>query len=258
MTDPRHAVHPSAAVGFGRAAADYERGRPGYPPAAIDLLADQLGLWPSSRIIDLAAGTGKLTRALGGRGWRLVAVEPVPGMRAQLRTAVPGVKAVEGTAEHLPFRAGTVDAVFVAQAFHWFDVEAAAAEIARVLKPGGGLGVIRNTWDRSVAWVGEVQSLIDERRAKEPSRIDGWRERLEQTERFTALSEQVISHIIERDRDALLDHVSSISFIAMLPGTERGQLLIEVSEILDRHGVGAPGTRLATPYQTHVLWAGRT
>jgi SAM-dependent methyltransferase len=250
-------VHASAAIGFDRAAADYERGRPGYPPAAIELLVDRLGLGAGSRIVDLAAGTGKLTRALSGLGAQLVAVEPVAGMRAQLRAAVPGVEVIEGTAEHLPLAGESVDAVLVAQAFHWFDVEAAAAEIARVLVPGGGLGVIRNAWDRSVAWVGELQSVIDERRAEEPSRIDGWRERLEQTERFSPLSEHVTGHVVDGDRDSLLAHVSSISFVATLPPAERARLLSGVSEILDRHGVGAPETSLAIPYQTHVMWARR-
>jgi ubiquinone/menaquinone biosynthesis C-methylase UbiE len=249
-------VHPAAAIGFGRAAADYEHGRPGYPPVAIDLLAEQLGLWPGSRIVDLAAGTGKLTRALLGRGWRVVAVEPVPGMRAQLRKAVPGVEVVEGTAEYLPLRDGSVDAVLVGQAFHWFDVEAAAAEIARVLVAGGGLGVIRNAWDRSVAWVDDLQSLIARRRAEEPSQGNSrWQERLAQTGRFSTLKENVIRHVVASDRDALLARVSSISFIAMLQPDDRAQLLIGVAEILDRHGVGAPGAALATPYETHVVWA---
>jgi ubiquinone/menaquinone biosynthesis C-methylase UbiE len=252
-------VDRSAAIGFGRAAADYERGRPGYPPAAIELLAEQLGLSGGRgpiRVVDLAAGTGKLTRALDGRGWRVVAVEPVPEMRAQLRTAVPGVEALDGTAERLPFADGSVDAVLVAQAFHWFDVEAAAAEIARVLVPGGGLGVLRNSWDRSVAWVSEVQSLIDGRRPR-PSRIDGWRERLEQTGRFSALSENVIRHVVESDREALMARVCSISFIAMLAAAEREQLLLEVTRVLDHYGVGAPGALLPTPYQTHVASARR-
>jgi SAM-dependent methyltransferase len=252
-------VDRSAVIGFGRAAADYERGRPGYPPAAIELLAEQLGLGGGRRpirIVDLAAGTGKLTRALDGRGWHVVAVEPVAEMRAELRKAVPGVEVLDGTAESLPFGDNSIDAVCVAQAFHWFDIEAAAAEITRVLVPGGGLGVIRNAWDRSVAWVDEVQSAIDERRPR-PSRIDGWRERLEQTECFTPLSEKIIEHVVEMDRDALLARVSSISFIAMLPAAERERLLIEVTQLLDRHGVGAPGAPLPTPYQTHVVWARR-
>jgi SAM-dependent methyltransferase len=248
-------VHPSAAIGFGRAAADYERGRPGYPPAAIDLLAEQLGLWPRSRIVDVAAGTGKLTRALTGRGWRVLAVEPVPGMRDQLRMAVPGVEVLDGTAEHLPFRDGSVDAVLVAQAFHWFDVEAAASEIARVLVPGGGLGVIRNAWDRSVAWVDDLLTLIARRRTEEPSQGAGWQERLAQTRRFSAPSERVIRHVVASDRNALLARVSSISFVAMLSSAERAELLVEVTQLLDRHAVGAPGSPLSTPHQTHVVWA---
>lgn len=254
-------VHPSAAIGFGRAAADYERGRPGYPPAAIELLADRLGLWGgrgSIRIVDLAAGTGKLTRALVGRGWKLVAVEPVPGMRDQLRKAVPGVEVIEGTAEHLPFADESIDAVLVAQAFHWFDVEAAAAEIARVLVPGGGLGVIRNAWDLSVGWVDDMQSLVAQCRTGEPSQGNSrWRERLEATGRFSPLGEDVIPHVVESDRDAALARMSSVSFVAMLGPDERAQLVIDASELLDRHGVGAPGETLLTPYRTHVVWARR-
>jgi ubiquinone/menaquinone biosynthesis C-methylase UbiE len=251
-------IHRAAAIGFGRAAADYERGRPGYPSAAIDLLADELGIWPGSRVIDLAAGTGKLTRALVGRGWRLVAVEPVPGMRAQLSAAVPGVKVIEGTAEHLPLRKASVDTVLVAQAFHWFDVEAAAAEIARVLVPRGGLGVIRNVWDRSVGWVDEIQSLIADRRADEPSQTTSrWRQRLNQTRRFTPLADRVVSHVVRSDRAALLARVTSISFVAMLAPAEREQLLSDVSAILDRRRVGISGASLATPYETHVSWARR-
>jgi ubiquinone/menaquinone biosynthesis C-methylase UbiE len=251
-------VHPSAAVGFDRASADYERGRPGYPPEAIEILAAQLGLGAGSRIVDLAAGTGKLTRALRGLGAQLVAVEPVAGMRAQLRAAVPGVEILEGTAEHLPLPDGAVDAVLVAQAFHWFDIEVAATEIARVLVPGGGLGVIRNAWDRTVPWVDEMQSLIAERRTGEPSQVTSrWQERLEHTSRFSPLSERVIPHVVASDRDALLARVNSISFVATIGPAERDRLLGEVSEILDRHGVAAGGTPLATPYRTHVMWARR-
>jgi len=143
-------VHQDAAVGFDRGAADYERGRPGYPDAAIALVARKLGITPGQRVLDLAAGTGKLTRSLLGLGAELVAVEPVAGMREQLRRAVPGVDVRDGTAEQIPLDDASVDAVLVAQAFHWFDVPAAAAEIHRVLVPGGGLAVIRNEWDRTV------------------------------------------------------------------------------------------------------------
>ena len=153
------AIPEEAARGFQRGAADYERGRPGYPEAAIALLARRAGPRPGRVAVDLAAGTGKLTRALLALGADLVAIEPVAGMREQLQRAVPGVTVLDGTAERMPLDDASVNAVFVAQAFHWFDVPAAAAEIHRVLAPGGGLGVVRNEWDESVDWIVEMRAL---------------------------------------------------------------------------------------------------
>lgn len=248
-------VHRSAAGGFQRGAADYERGRPEYPPAAIELLARELHLGPGRRVVELAAGTGKLTRALVGLGAEVVAVEPVAGMREQLTRAVPGVEVLDGTAEHLPLPDESVDAVLVAQAFHWFDVEVAAQEMTRVLQAGGGLGVVRNAWDRSAAWVDEMQSLIEELRSEEPSQDNSdWRNRLEASGAFESLAERILPHIVDGDRDTLLARVSSISFVATLSAGARRQLLTDVSAILDRHGVGVDGAPLAMPQETHVLW----
>jgi ubiquinone/menaquinone biosynthesis C-methylase UbiE len=134
------AVHPSAARGFDRAGADYERGRPGYPDEAVALLARELGIGPGRRVLDLAAGTGKLTRALLPYGAQLRAIEPVRGMREQLLNTTAGVEVTDGTAEQIGLPDASIDVVLVAQAFHWFDTAAAAAEIHRVLVPGGGLG----------------------------------------------------------------------------------------------------------------------
>lgn len=131
-------LHRAAAVGFARAGADYERGRPGYPTAAVDRLAVELRLGPGRVAVDLAAGTGKLTRALVRTGAELVAVEPVAGMRRKLTASLPSVRALEGTAEAIPLTEGSVDAVLVGQAFHWFDTPVAAREIHRVLRPGAG------------------------------------------------------------------------------------------------------------------------
>ena len=113
-------------------------------------------------VADVAAGTGKLTRLLTSRGATVVAVEPVAGMRAQLVEAVPGVRAIGAVAEALPVRARSLDAVTVAQAIHWFDRDAALAELRRVLRPGARLGVIGNHRDRSVPWVDTVWSLVDD------------------------------------------------------------------------------------------------
>ncbi len=116
----------------------YERGRPGYPPAVGAVLAEQLGLRPGATVVDVAAGTGKLTRVLAHTGAATLAVEPMPGMRLQLRQTVPAARLVAASAEQLPLRSGRADAITVAQAFHWFDLPVATAEFRRVLRPGGG------------------------------------------------------------------------------------------------------------------------
>ena len=154
-------VHEIAARGFGAEAAAYERARPSYPPDAITWLTENLALGPGSQIVDLAAGTGKLTRLLAGIGADLIAVEPVAGMRAKLHEQLPAVPVVAGVAEALPLADSSVDAVVVAQAFHWFDARRAMAEIARVVRPGGHLALIWNARDRSVEWVDQVWSIMD-------------------------------------------------------------------------------------------------
>ena len=130
---PMSELHP-ATRGF--AAADvYERGRPDYPAAAIAKIVERLGLRPGRTVLDLAAGTGKLTRLLAPSGANVIAVEPVHEMRAELERRVPGIAALAGTAERIPLTDGYVDAVTVGQAFHWFDADKALREIHRVLTP---------------------------------------------------------------------------------------------------------------------------
>jgi SAM-dependent methyltransferase len=247
------AIPHEAAEGFQRGAADYERGRPGYPAAAVQWLARELGIGAGCVVVDLAAGTGKLTRALTGLGAELVAVEPVAGMREQLKRAVPGVQVREGTAEHLPLEDGSVDAVLVAQAFHWFDIPAAAAEIHRVLTPSGGLGVIRNEWDESVDWVVDMRALIA-RHAGEPPHRHGrrWRSALEETRLFTDLRDEVFRHPVEVDLETLRARVASLSYVAMMEADRRSRLLDAVCDLVRERGLVAAGGRLVTPYRTHV------
>lgn len=126
---------------FGGSAADYDRLRPDWPPAAVDRAAELLALPRDAEVVDLGAGTGKLTRLLAERFARVVAVEPDERMRALLE-----VEAHAGTAERMPLPDGSADAVFVGDAFHWFDGPAALAEIARVLRPRGGLVLLWNRW----------------------------------------------------------------------------------------------------------------
>jgi ubiquinone/menaquinone biosynthesis C-methylase UbiE len=247
-----------AAVGFQRGAADYERGRPGYPEAAIALLARELGIGPGKRVMDLAAGTGKLTRALVGLGADVVAVEPVAGMREQLIRAVPDAEVLDGTAEHLPVADATVHAVLVAQAFHWFDIPAAAAEIHRALVPGGGLAVVRNEWDESVPWVAELRALIAEHAGEPPHRhARGWRAALEATGLFTPLQEEVFAHPVAVDLKTLQARVASLSYVAMMDVNARRRLLDAVGDLARERGLVAADGHLVTPYRTHVVWCRR-
>ena len=146
-------MNPTAAAGFGAGRADrYDAARPAYPPAAVERVASALGVGPGSVVVDVAAGTGKLTHLLPGR---VVAVEPIEDMRRHLR-----VPCAAGVAEALPLRTASADVVTVAQAFHWFDRLAAAAEIRRVLRPGSGLARLWNARDASVPWVAELDRII--------------------------------------------------------------------------------------------------
>jgi SAM-dependent methyltransferase len=249
------AIHDSAARGFDSAAEDYERGRPGYPAAAIELLVSELRIGPESTVVDLAAGTGKLTRALVPTGARLIAVEPVPGMRAQLERAVPTAEARAGTAEAIPVADGSADSVLVAQAFHWFDTPVTAREIHRVLRPGGGLGVIFNMWDESVDWVAGMQRIVGAHRGETPQRrTSAWREQLAATGLFTPLVERTMPHITYGDLDVLLARVASISFIATLTEPDRAELLEGVRAVVAGHPEAWRDDELAMPYVTQVTW----
>lgn len=146
----------SLGTSFGAAAGDYDRGRPTYPTAAV---AWMLGDRPS-RVLDLGAGTGKLTAAVVGLGHETVAVDPDPTMLATLHATVPGVPTFVGTAERIPLPDSSVDAVVLGQAWHWVDVERALAEAARVLRPGGVLGLIWNIRDERVAWIARLTAVM--------------------------------------------------------------------------------------------------
>ncbi|HXS43099.1 MAG TPA: class I SAM-dependent methyltransferase [Solirubrobacteraceae bacterium] len=215
-------VHEAAATGFARSAGAYERGRPAYPPAAVAWLVARLGLARGATVVDLAAGTGKLTRPLLAAGLHVVAVEPV----AEMRAALPArARAVDGTAEAMPLAAASADAVTVAQAFHWFDGDRALAEIHRVLRPGGGLGLV---WNRRVL-EDPVQAALHELmapyRGDTPAHAAGtWREPFARTTLFEALEERTFSHVQRLDAAGLADRVGSVSFIAALSAAERARV----------------------------------
>ena len=231
-------IHRAAAEGFSRSAEAYERGRPEYPEAAIAYLVELVR--PGATVLDLAAGTGKLTRPLVAAGLRVVAVEPV----AEMRAALPG--ALEGTAEAIPLGDGSVDAVTVGQAFHWFDGDAALAEIARVLRPGGLLALV---WNRRVdedPVNGAIEELIAPYRGDTPGHRGPWRAAFERTSAFTALEEETFEHLVVQDADGLEARVGSISFIASLDSAER-------AGVLERARAIAGDGEITVPYRTEVL-----
>lgn len=252
------AIHREAATGFGRAADAYERARPSYPPDAVSLLVQELAIGFGSRVVDLAAGTGKLTRLLEPTGADLVAIEPVAAMRDVLSTAAPGATIVGGTAERMPLTDASVDAVIVAQAFHWFDASRAATEIARVLKPGGGLGLIWNVREESVPWIHELTRIMEPHRGTTPTHRSGaWRPPLDASGLFEPLRERSFHYEQTMSPDEAVDRVLSVSFIAALPTDERAAVASAVRATLE----GDPDTKgrdsLILPYRTDVFWSRR-
>ena len=234
-------IHDAANRGFSRSADAYERGRPRYPAAAVALLAERLPA--GALVLDLAAGTGVLTRALVAAGLSVTAVEPVAEMRALL----PGdVRALEGTAEAIPVDDGTVDAVTVGQAFHWFDGDAALAEIHRVLRPDGLLALFWNRRAEGDPVTRAIDELVDPYRGEVPSHRGAWREAFDRTRLFGALEEHVFPNEQVLDAAGMEARVGSISFISALPEAERDRVLRQARALVGE------GT-VTVPYRAEVL-----
>ena len=260
-TSPAMPVHEVAQRGFDTQAETYERARPSYPPAALDWLAGQLGITPGRTVVDLAAGTGKLTRLLAPYGARLLAVEPVEGMRNVLRASLPRVPVVAATAESLPFASATIGAVTVAQAFHWFDAGAAIPELHRVLAPGGRLGLVWNARDRSVGWVDRIWSVLDRVEKRAPWReheswsesalpLDGW---------FGALHPATFHHVQELSPEGVVERFRSVSHVAVLPPDEQERVFgrdPRDPRVRSRHG-GPSGVGHPVPRRRVLLRAAR-
>jgi len=240
------AVHRAAATGFARSVEAYERGRPDYPPAAVAYLQRELELYPTHpprTVVDLAAGSGKLTRQLATLGCEVIAVEPVEEMRAAIGG---GVRALAGTAEAIPLDDDSADAVTVAQAFHWFDGPTALAEIARVLRPGGTLALVWNRRPTESSHLhAAISEIIDPYRQDTPAQQTGrWRDAFAEGE----LADWTHAWAQPLDADGLADRVGSTSFVAALDDDERGR-------VLDRVRALAGGGSVDLPYVCEVyLW----
>jgi SAM-dependent methyltransferase len=257
-------IPAAAAEGFQQSAAVYEAARPSYPADALACIVGRAGLGPGRVVLDLAAGTGKLTRLLVPSGADVIAVEPVEAMRSVLlEVCGDGVEVLDGTAEAIPLGDASVDTVTVAQAFHWFDPPAALAEMARVLRPGGTLVLVWNTRDRSFDWVrrfGEL--LVDGEDAERPydsyydvdypavvAEAGGGA--------FEPMQQWATDWLQPCDTDLLVARAASVSVVGALSGEERAVVLDRVRELAATHPDLRGRGLFWFPYTTRVFWCRR-
>ena len=238
--------HSANANSFGRAAEIYERGRPGYPAAALDWLLPA----GRPRVVDLGAGTGKLTRQIRARGLEVTAVDPSERMLAQLTLSVPGVPVLIGSAERIPMPEDSADVVLVAQAWHWVDPPAASAELARILRPGGTVAPLWNVRDETTDWVARWTEIVHRGDSLETSYRDP-----ELGEAFTE-PEHATFHWAHRLRTAdLRTLAASRSHLLLLPDDEREALLSEIDELVATHPDLRGRAEVDVPYRTECYRA---
>ncbi|HEY2161485.1 MAG TPA: methyltransferase domain-containing protein [Solirubrobacteraceae bacterium] len=219
-------LHPLASQ-FASVADAYERGRPEYAPAVVGALAAELGLRPGDPVLDLGAGTGKLTRALLAGGLDVIAVEPQGPLLEKLAEKVGTERIREGVAEAIPLEQSSVAGVTVADAFHWFDPQPSLMEVARVLRPGGGLAVISTAPDWSGAsWAHELGGIVTESRPEHPH-FDGpsWKESVRAGGGWTEPREVRVTATQSADPERIVDHMASMSWIAGMPEDERASTI---------------------------------
>ncbi|MGI9648023.1 MAG: class I SAM-dependent methyltransferase [Acidimicrobiia bacterium] len=241
-------------TGYQAVAATYEQTRPSYPSAAIDCLVSNLAITPTSTVLDLAAGTGKLTRLLAPRAGRLVAVEPVAAMRSTLEAAVPGARVLEGTAEAIPLGTDSVDSAVVGQAFHWFDGPRAAGELARVLRPRGRLGLIWNQRDESTEAQERIAALLSRYRGSSLTfKNSGWQSTFTDSPVFDALEMAVFPNVHPLSKADLIGLIMSMSYMPGLSDRDRQSAIAEAGAIFD--DVAGDQQQILLAYDTRVYWA---
>lgn len=237
MSDIRNRTQ--RARSFETVARDYEQHRPDYPPEAIAWAAAQLGLEPGARVVDVGAGTGKLTRGLVAAGFDAVAVEPGGAMLEQLRLAVPEADAHEAPAEAIPLPAESVDAAFAGQAYHWFDRERAVPELHRIVRPGGGLALLWNWWDERDPLQKELAELVGY------AGHDPFREaELPAAPWFHESGRTVVEAVEESGPDAIVGYLSTASRYLTMRPDERDRQLDEVRRVAASYGERFPLPKL--------------
>ncbi|MGC4836412.1 class I SAM-dependent methyltransferase [Micromonospora vinacea] len=244
-------VDHTHALSFGAVASNYDRFRPRYPEVAVRWALDGLS---EARVVDLAAGTGILTRAVLALGHEVVPVEPDPGMRTQLAASTPGTTALAGSAEAVPLPDSTVDAVLVGTAYHWFDRELAHAEIARVLRAGGTFAPVWNIRDDSVDWVAELGRIAH---FGDRSTLQLIGEHPDFGPAFDTVEQREFTHRTTLTPDELLGMVRTRSYWLTATTEDQQRVERELTELLTTHPALAGRDTIELPYRTLVLRARR-
>jgi SAM-dependent methyltransferase len=240
---------------FGAHADAYERARPAWPKEAAHWLVPE----DAKLVVELGAGTGKLTRAVTALGARVVAVEPDLRMLAVLRGLE--LEGVEGSAEAIPFDDGVADAVVAGSSLHWFELEPALAEIHRVLRPGGRFGFGWNHRDDrhpAIARMSETVYAAQARKGRSRWRSRDWAAELTASGLFGDLEHAHFEHVLELSREALRDHLMSYSGVALLSEDERRRVFAEVAAILHSDDSLSDGATLRLPFVVSAYRAERT
>lgn len=222
-------VHESAAAGYRQESTTYASARPSYHPALVDRSVDAYG---HGTIVDLGAGTGIFTRQLAEHGLQPIAIEPVAEMRAELQASLPTATVLDGTAEHTGLADSSVDTVFVAQAFHWFDHTRALAEVRRILRPGGHLVCVWNVRDETEPWVQGFTEIVDRHAGDTPRHgTMEWRSAIDADPAFALVDDFVVANPVPSSPDAVAARAVSTSFIAALDPAAQRAVLERISEL---------------------------
>ena len=236
MSEPKGRQGPPPGRSFGPVADAYERARPSYPEEAVAWMTGP----GSSTVLELGAGTGKLTQLLRDAGHDLLATDPLPEMLARLAKQVP-VRHVVATAEHIPLRSRSVDLVVSGQSFHWFDHDRALPEIARVLRPGGIIALAWNTYDEAIPWVRRLKQLISPNTGSE----DEAAMPLMATPYFGFVEKKQFRFWQVHTAASLAYLNRSVSHVATMSESDRAGVLAKVDALYAEYGRGHDGMQLA-------------
>ncbi len=250
-------IHNVALTGFSQASEYYQASRPGYPHELMTFMLNTLGLTPDAHVVDVGAGTGKLTALLAQAGFNVTAIEPIAAMRSQLKQLLPLARVLDGTAEAMPLQDAMADVVIAAQAFHWFDGPAALEEIFRVLKPGGTLILVWNIRDNRVPWVAGYENLLRPYQGNTPSYHTGhWKDAFT-NKAWNTLQQKTILHSQPVTVQSLIQRALSTSYIAVLPLPEQEALEMRIASYLANCSECKGQACWDLPYRTEIYWCRR-